>query len=32
VTTAPLLDEHGADIRRSLAAGTRWPLIAGATG
>ena len=25
VTTAPLLDEHGADIRRSLVAGTRWP-------
>jgi Predicted acyl-CoA transferases/carnitine dehydratase len=24
VTTAPLLDEHGADIRRALAAGTSW--------
>jgi crotonobetainyl-CoA:carnitine CoA-transferase CaiB-like acyl-CoA transferase len=24
VTTAPLLDEHGADIRRSVAAGTSW--------
>ena len=24
VATAPLLDEHGADIRRSLAAGTSW--------
>jgi crotonobetainyl-CoA:carnitine CoA-transferase CaiB-like acyl-CoA transferase len=32
VTTAPLLDEHGADIRRSLSAGTSWPLIAGETG
>ena len=26
VTTAPLLDEHGADIRRSLSSGTSWPL------
>jgi crotonobetainyl-CoA:carnitine CoA-transferase CaiB-like acyl-CoA transferase len=25
VKTAPLLDEHGADIRSSLVAGTRWP-------
>jgi crotonobetainyl-CoA:carnitine CoA-transferase CaiB-like acyl-CoA transferase len=25
VTTAPLLDEHGAEIRSSLVAGTRWP-------
>jgi crotonobetainyl-CoA:carnitine CoA-transferase CaiB-like acyl-CoA transferase len=24
VTTAPLLDEHGDDIRRALAAGTSW--------
>jgi crotonobetainyl-CoA:carnitine CoA-transferase CaiB-like acyl-CoA transferase len=24
VTTAPLLDEHGADIRRAIAAGTSW--------
>jgi len=24
VTTAPLLDEHGPDIRRSVAAGTSW--------
>jgi crotonobetainyl-CoA:carnitine CoA-transferase CaiB-like acyl-CoA transferase len=24
VTSAPLLDEHGADIRRALAAGTSW--------
>lgn len=24
VTTAPLLDEHGADIRRALSAGTSW--------
>ena len=24
VTTAPLLDEHGPDIRRGLAAGTSW--------
>jgi crotonobetainyl-CoA:carnitine CoA-transferase CaiB-like acyl-CoA transferase len=32
VTTAPLLDEHGADIRRSLSANTSWPLTAGETG
>jgi crotonobetainyl-CoA:carnitine CoA-transferase CaiB-like acyl-CoA transferase len=24
VTSAPLLDEHGADIRRAIAAGTNW--------
>jgi hypothetical protein len=24
VTSAPLLDEHGADIRRALAAGASW--------
>jgi crotonobetainyl-CoA:carnitine CoA-transferase CaiB-like acyl-CoA transferase len=24
VTTAPLLDEHGADIRRAVSAGTSW--------
>jgi crotonobetainyl-CoA:carnitine CoA-transferase CaiB-like acyl-CoA transferase len=28
VTTAPLLDEHGAEIRRSLSAGTLWPRVA----
>jgi crotonobetainyl-CoA:carnitine CoA-transferase CaiB-like acyl-CoA transferase len=32
VTSAPLLDEHGADIRRSLSAHTSWPLVAGDIG
>jgi crotonobetainyl-CoA:carnitine CoA-transferase CaiB-like acyl-CoA transferase len=32
VGTAPLLDEHGADIRRLLAAKTSWPRVAGETG
>jgi crotonobetainyl-CoA:carnitine CoA-transferase CaiB-like acyl-CoA transferase len=32
VGTAPLLDEHGADIRRLVAAKTSWPRVAGETG
>ena len=32
VTTAPLLDEHGADIRRSLSAAPRWPSAAAEAG
>ena len=32
VTTAPLLDEHGADIRRSLSGNTSWPSLAAEAG
>jgi hypothetical protein len=32
VRTAPLLDEHGAEIRRMLSARTSWPMVAGEAG